>query len=69
MRRHPVSSTSIMTIGYERDIEVLEVEFLNGRVYQYHGVPERLYRQIINAPSVGRCFHALIRNQYPYSQV
>lgn len=37
MKRIPVSSTNVASVGYEN--QVLEVEFLNGSVYQYFYVP------------------------------
>jgi len=39
MDRTPVSSSNISAIGYDSDSEMLEVEFTNGAVYSYSGVP------------------------------
>ena len=39
MERTPVSSSNIAAIGYDPDSGVLEVEFTNGAVYSYSGVP------------------------------
>ena len=69
MQRHSVSSSSIASIGYESVAQTLEVEFLGGRVYQYYGVPEPLFGEMMQAPSAGRFFHVYIRNGYPYSRV
>jgi len=39
VKRIPVSSTNVASVGYEN--QVLVVEFLNGSVYQYFYVPIR----------------------------
>lgn len=69
MERYQVSSSNIASVGYDSGSETLEVEFLNGTVYQYYGVSEPLYQQLIQEPSVGRFFNAYIKNSYPYSRV
>ena len=45
MERELVSSSTIVSIGYEG--ETLEVEFKNGTVYQYYNVPEVVYSQLM----------------------
>ena len=47
----------------------LEVEFLDGRVYQYFDVPEFEYRNLMQAGSHGTYFNASIRNTYRYTQL
>ena len=69
IERAPVSSTNIASIGYDENQMVLEIEFLNGRVYRYEGVPEYVFRNFLNASSKGRFFHSNIRNVYPYSRI
>ena len=51
MRRRPVQSEAVNSIGYGR--MTLEVEFHYGRVYQYFPVPEVTYRELIGAESIG----------------
>lgn len=62
MERQTVESSFIKEIGWEG--EILEVEFSNGSVYQYHEVSEEAYTQLIEAPSVGKEFHQSIKNFY-----
>ena len=40
MNKQNVTSSNVKAIGYDDRTQTLEVEFLNGRVYQYYGVPE-----------------------------
>jgi KTSC domain len=69
MLREAVDSESIASIGYADDAEVLEVEFVNGAVYRYRGVPQDLYEDLRQAPSKGAFFNHNIRDAYPYEQV
>ncbi|KKN54196.1 hypothetical protein LCGC14_0594890 [marine sediment metagenome] len=69
MDRIPVSSSNIASIGYDENQMVLEVEFLNGRIYHYEGVPEYVFKDFLNSGSKGSFFHSNIRNTYPYSRV
>lgn len=67
--REPVASSNVASIGYDEPTETLEVEFLNGTVYQYFNVGADLYQQILAAPSKGQFLNTYIRNAYPYSRV
>ena len=64
MERTHVTSSNIRSIGYELESQTLEVEFNNGSVYQYHGVPEHEYDAVMNASSHGIYFNANIKNRY-----
>lgn len=67
--RYMVSSSNILSVGYEEGSETLEVEFLNGSIYQYFGVPKHLYDQLMGEPSKGKFLNTYIKNQYPFSRV
>lgn len=69
MKRDPVSSSNIASVGYYAPSETLEIEFLNGSVYQYYNVPQSIYNAFIVAPSAGRFFAYQIKNAFPYSRV
>ncbi|MDD5177513.1 MAG: KTSC domain-containing protein [Sterolibacterium sp.] len=66
MERTPVTSTNIRAAGYETDSQTLEVEFNNGSVYQYAGVPLSEYEGLMNADSKGKFLNANIKGRYPY---
>jgi hypothetical protein len=42
MNREAVTSSNIASIGYDEDSQTLEIEFLNGGLYQYFDVPPNL---------------------------
>ena len=69
MERTPVTSSNIQSIGYDSESSILEVEFNNGRVYQYSGVPESEYEGLMNASSHGTYLNANIKGHYPYTQI
>jgi KTSC domain-containing protein len=69
MKREPVKSTAIVSVGYERTSHTLEVEFSSGTIYQYHQVDAKTYRQLMKAPSKGRFLDLHIRDEYPFHRV
>jgi hypothetical protein len=69
MNRDSVMSSNIASIGYDEAACTLEVEFVNGTVYQYYNVGVALYEQFKHAPSKGQFLNTNIRNAYPYSRV
>ena len=69
MEKQYVSSSSVLSIGYDAQTQTLEIEFVTGRVYQYYGVPDHLYEQIMRAESKGQFFNTYIKDAYPFSRV
>jgi hypothetical protein len=62
MDRKAISSSELASIGYDPISLVLEVEFKNGRIYEYHGVPGNVNSGLMNAASHGRYFNQYVRN-------
>ena len=70
MDRKYVLSSNIASIGYDSMNQILEVEFLNGRIYQYYDVPQSLYDGLMSTDSHGKYLDAYIKKGgYRYSQV
>lgn len=69
MARYSVASSNIASIGYDAPSQTLEVEFQGGAIYQYYGVPENMYDQLMQAGSKGRFLNMYIKNAYGYSRV
>ncbi|WP_028851144.1 KTSC domain-containing protein [Thermocrispum municipale] len=69
MKRVPVSSTVLRSVGYAEDEAVLEVEFTNREVYRYFVVPRSVYTALMTSASPGRYFNQTIRDRYPTRQV
>jgi hypothetical protein len=64
-----VVSTEIEWIGYEPRRDMLQVEFIEGKIYQYDHVPERIYQEFLSADSYGRYFEMNIKYRYPARRV
>lgn len=64
IQRLPVASSMINSVGYDPETQTLEVEFNNGRVYNYGGVPQSEFDNMMQAQSVGKYFAANIKNVY-----
>jgi hypothetical protein len=61
MDRARVVSTNLKSVGFEDG--VLEIEFMNGNVYQFTGPGiEQLYTDMLKAPSIGTFFETRIRS-------
>lgn len=69
MNRTEVSSSNLKSVGYDPTQQMLEIEFQNGGVYQYFGVPPEVYRELLDAPSHGSFFVARIRGAFSYRRV
>ena len=69
MEKYIVASSNIASLGYDPDTETLEVEFLNGSIYQYFNVPQNIFDQLYQASSKGRFLNTYIKNAYPFSRI
>ncbi|HEX3500101.1 MAG TPA: KTSC domain-containing protein [Stellaceae bacterium] len=69
MRRKPVVSTSLASVGYQAATRTLEVEFRKGRIYQYHDVGAEIVEQLMSADSKGRFMNAHIRTAYRFTRI
>ena len=65
MKRTPVTSSLIASVGYDAAQEIMEVEFQNGRIYQYFEVDESEMRELIEADSLGAYFNATLIQSHP----
>ncbi len=69
MNRQAVTSSNIASIGYDTDSQTLEIEFLNGGVYQYFDVPQNVHDELMGASSHGQYLAQNIKGHYRYSKV
>lgn len=69
MKRTPVTSSNLRTVGYDEATQTLEIEFHSGGVYQYNSVPRSIYEGLMSASSHGKYFHAHIKGVYPYRKI
>lgn len=69
MDRVPISSSHIVSIGYDESSLTLEVEFLHNAVYLYFDVPPAVYSELMQAESKGTYLAANVKNVYRYVKV
>ena len=65
---HPVASSNVQAVGYDAENQTVYVQFLNGSVYAYKGVPEHEFENLKTAPSVGSYLNRYYKNVYPYER-
>lgn len=58
-------STCLNWVDYSAEQKLLKVEFRNGGIYEYHGVPAWKIEGLLTAKSPGNYFMVNIAHQYP----
>jgi hypothetical protein len=65
MKRRPVESSALQSVGYDPEKKILELEFKNsGGVWQYYRLPSPVYDKFIHAESLGSYFVTKIKGRY-----
>jgi hypothetical protein len=64
-----VESSTLTTIAYDRNRELLQLEFNSRALYQYFGVPATVHEGLLRAPSKGSYFNHAIRGKFPYQRI
>lgn len=69
MKRIPVQSSDLRSVGYDAASATLEIEFHSGGMYQYSGVSQDVYDELMRAKSKGSYFHSHIRDHYLHTRL
>ncbi|MDD9966696.1 MAG: KTSC domain-containing protein [Myxococcales bacterium] len=69
MVRHPLSSNTVLSAGYDEAHQVLEVEFAGGRVYRYRDVPAGVYAWLCRSRSKGAFVSRMVADRYAYERL
>jgi hypothetical protein len=69
IRREPIESRSIASIGFHQELGVLEIEFRSGALYRYFAVPPSIFEGMHKAESKGRYFSQKIRGQFDFHRL
>lgn len=67
-KRFP-DSTNVFCLEYDFNACELLIEFANGGVYRYLGVPVTVWREAQRADSIGKFVSSSIRGKYPSNKV
>ena len=63
-----VSSSNLISVGYDEATKILIIKFHNGS-YKYLKVPKNIYLKLMDATSKGTYFHNHIKNQFITSRL
>jgi hypothetical protein len=69
MNREAVSSSNVVSIGYDEPSSVLQVEFKGGLVYEYFDVPASVHCDLMGAGSHGSFLNSHIRGRYRFQRL
>jgi hypothetical protein len=64
MKRAPVDSSAVLSVGYDESRQVLELEYVDADVYQYFDVPKALYEALLDAPSIGQFVNTQVKGAF-----
>ncbi len=67
--RIPVDSSNIASVGYDKEAQVLEIEFHHGAVHQYFDVPKKVYEELMNSGVKGSYFMNEIKSKFEYQKM
>ena len=62
-------SSHLQAYDYNPQTQTLTIQFQNGAIYTYDGVPETEYFNLQQAGGAGSYFWAKIRNRYPTQKI
>ena len=62
-----VESSLLAKVAYDHQRANLQVEFRDGALYRYLGVPIQTYQDLLRADSKGAYFNRHIRGPFPFA--
>ena len=65
----PIQSSNITHAGYDPESETARVVFKNGGAFDYSGVSQETFSDMVKAKSVGKFFHSNIRAKHNFKKV
>ncbi|MDE1826837.1 hypothetical protein DYY67_0821 [Candidatus Nitrosotalea sp. TS] len=69
MDRIRIKSNDLKSVGYDESMQTLEIEFHHGGVYQYFGVPKKIYDGLMKSVlSHGQYHTRYIKNRYRHEK-
>ena len=61
-------SVAIKSFDYDANNKILKIEFANGSIYKYLDVPEFIYKEFKETPSVGKYFNSNIKDKFGFDR-
>jgi len=69
VERQPVKSRILRSVGYDDSTKILEIEFHTGLIYQYSGVPPKVFADLMHSEEIGKYFSEKVRPRFHTKQV
>ena len=69
VERLSVKSRILRSVGYDENTKILEIEFSSGFVYQYSGVPPKVYADLMHSAEIGKYYSEKVRPRFQTKQV
>ena len=64
IKRQPVKSRILRSVGYDDTTKILEIEFQSGLVYQYLIVPPKVYADLMHSSEIGKYYSEKVRPKF-----
>jgi len=68
MKSTAVESSTLATVAYDADRELLQIEFHDRTIYRYFHVPAEVHEALLRAASKGSYFNRVIRGRFAYAR-
>lgn len=68
IKRSPVDSSNVKSVGYDADSKTLAIEFADGSIYHYDDVKQDVYNELQGSKSIGKFIHANIKGVYKHAK-
>ncbi len=70
MDRTRIKSNDLKSVGYDESDHILEIEFHHGGIYQYFGVPKKIYDGLMKSVLSHEQYHTrYIKNRYRHEKI
>jgi hypothetical protein len=70
MKKYPVDSDAMTSVGYDATSRTLEIQFKNGgAIRQYYDVPAEVFDDMMAADSQGDFFNTEINGKYSEKRI
>lgn len=64
-----VNSTLLASVTYDAGESILQLEFCDGAIYRYFGIPSTIHNGLLAADSKGSYFNRQIRRCFRYTRL
>ena len=70
MKKYPVDSEAMTSVGYDAEAHILEIQFKNGgAIRQFYDVPATVFDDLMAADSAGDFFNTQISGKYTEKRI